>query len=282
MTTRQFEQLPKTFDNYAMVFLLMVALFTQSSNSPALAVNDGSVRPEAAESKPFDGDAKTRSIGTLHMSEGKVIIKQSQIWVLSDSKDSIEDAELAGVILDLHAAGDSEGATTNGIAFFTKGFSLPALDDPKLKESVKGNDGEVRVGRIEDVTAKMLRIKTAQGVQAIPTRYIVEIKSPRAFAFIMPEATATATGSIIGPSQAPNSFDPVAPSHEGLSLLSFNPTYVPDPNRAPPPNQVLALNKQLSKTNARKKLSNAAALAAGAAACFAIPIGIGLTCPPQR
>ena len=231
----------------------------------------------ASDTGTIKGNAAIKAIGLLHLSEGKVVMEQNQIAVLSDVADPIAEAELVGTIIDIHTTSSATGDTIQGMAIFTKGFSLPAIDSPHEKESIKGTDGVERIGRIVDVTPKILRIKTPAGVQAIPVKYISEIKSPRAFAFSLPSNTASVSGAL--------SQSPVMPSSPPLKkeeqvLVSFRPTYIPDPNKPPVPTQLSSLHSQLTARHPGKRAFTLAATAAGVAACFAIPLGVAITCPP--
>jgi len=225
-----------------------VASFTPSDTNP----NSGTI----------SGDASIKAVGALHLSEGKVIMQQNQITVLSDAEDSMADAELQGSIIDAHTEKDGN---VHGIVIFTRGYSLPALEDARAVESIKGTDGNQRAGIIVDATPKMLRIKTGLKVQAIPTKYITSITSPRAFAFSIPVATNN--------SQLPSN---------AITLVSFSPTYIPNPNSAPLLTAEKSLHGQITQRHPGKRTFNAAAVTAGAAACFALPLGVAVACPSPR
>ncbi len=221
---------------------------------------------------------------------------------MSDAADALIDAELSGAIIEAHESDDAAGRTVRGVAIFTKGYSLSAIDDPRVKESVKGNDGQDRIGRIVDVTPKMLRIKTAEGVQAIPIRYIVEVKSPRAFAFSLPmvsnappdgpsasgysapsQTVSSANGSLSSAGIAgPRSPESLSAAPASKTLVSFSSTYSPDLNSLPAINQTKTLHAQLTERHPNRRALKMAAVTAGVIACFAIPTAIAVTCPRPK
>ena len=223
----------------------------------------------------LEGTASIKAIGPLHLSEGKVVLKDNEITIYSDATDSKEDAELVGAIIEAHTTGDGAARTITGAAVFTRGFSLPAIYNPKATESVLCSDEKERVGHIVDVTPKMLRIKTAQGVQAIPNKYITLIRSTRAYTFTVP--LPAVPSSLNGPQ--PSASATAAPQTE-RKLISFFPTYTPEPSAVAQPSSVMALHAQLTKKHTGKTALKLTGLAAGVVACFAIPLGIAVACPP--
>jgi hypothetical protein len=249
------------------IFGIIFSAFVLLSQTPLNPAFAGAASFTPSDTNPnygtISGDASIKAIGSLHLSEGKVIMQQNQITVLSDAADSMGDAELQGAIIDAHTEKDGN---VHGVAIFTRGYSLPALDDARAVESIKGTDGIQRAGIIVDATPKMLHIKTGLTVQAIPTRYIVSISSPRAFAFSLPISPATKTQ---------------LPSNE-VTLVSFSPTYIPNPNSAPLLTAEKSLHGQITKRHPGKQTFNAAAITAGTAACFALPLGIAVACPSPR
>ena len=250
----------------AFILMLATPVFSlQVLPYPALAENSSliaAVTPAGSPSEKviLDTDALLKAVGPLHLSEGKVVMHQNQITVFSDAHEAAAEAELSGAIIEAHVTDEAGVRTIHGIAIFSEGFSIPALDDSRIKEIVTGNDGQERVGRIIEVTPKMLRIRTAQGVLACPTGYITDVKSPRAFVFTMPS--------------------PAVP--EQKSLITFNPTYSPDPNAAPPPAVARTLHAQLNERRPGKRALKVAALTGGIIACFAIPTAIALICPRPK
>ena len=293
-------------------------LINQSLGLSALAGNSFTSVYPAAEQAQVDGTAAIRAIGPLHLSEGKVVVQQNQVTVLSDAADSLADAELSGAVINAHTTNDAGGRTVSGVVIFTKGFSLAALDDGKVKDTIKGTDGVERVGRIVEVTPKMLRIKTAQGVQAFPTRFVAEVRSPRAFAFSMPELTTPTAQAPTSPSASSASSKAGSPpsvstlpsdssivpgssavpgaSAESTSapsavpqqpkggqpLVSFMPTYTPAENSPPAPSQVQQLHAQLMAKHTGRRAMKTAALTAAVLGSFAIPTAIAVICPRPK
>jgi len=124
----------------------------------------------------------------------------------------------------------------------------------------------------------MLRIKTAQGVKAIPTRYVTAVTSPRAYTLSLPVAVESVSGQTLSPRQstAPDA----SSSTPGKALVGFAPTYLCDPNKSNAQDQVSYLHAQLNQKHPGKKAIKIAGLATAFVACFAIPLGVGLACPP--
>jgi len=242
-----------------------------------------------------DGVAAIKAVGSLHLSEGRVIIQHNQIVMLSDAGDAMTDAELSGSIIEAHVGTEAGASVVRGVAVFIRGYSLAALDDVRVKDVVKGNDGQDRVGRIVDVTPKMLRIKTAAGIVALPTKYITEVKSPRAFSFSLPlTAGSVNEGATASTRPTPESASAsmtltgtatslaAAPKAVPTNLISFSPTYVRDPNVAQLPPQTKSLHAQLTERHPNRRVVKTAAVVAGVAACFAIPTAVALTCPRPK
>lgn len=221
-----------------------------------------------------DADANLKVIGPLHMSEGRVLVKQNQIYVLSDPQDSIAEAELSGVLIDCRLTGDAESRRIHGYAVFTKGFSLPALFQTGMQESVLATDGLERKGTIVDLTPSLLRIKTGAGIQILQTSKITSIKSARAFEFDLPVSLAGA---------ADRSIDPAASGKAESSLVSFSPSNPPDPSTVVPVIRApKTLQAQLTERHLGKRILTAGAVTAAVVACFAIPTAIAVITPRPK
>jgi hypothetical protein len=308
--------------------LLNVALMLQFLSLPS-AIAAVTFAPDTAGSElgSISGDAVLKTLGPLQMSEGKVVIQENSITVLSNSSDSPQDAELKGAIIKTHPVHDAKGETLEGIAIFTQGFSVAALDNVQIQDSVKASEGLEYVGRIVDVTPKILRIQTAEGIKIIPTRYIVDVKSTRAFTFSLPLANSTALlpGTLPlppvvyadAPSALPQSTPTIAaaapiqlhenssgpqatstspptalslappaptapvliaqtaqsaPPEASSSMVTFTPTYVPDPNAPAPAPKTPSYQAQLTQRHPGKKATRLATYAAFAAACVLVPL----------
>lgn len=287
-----------------------------SSALTGLKSGFGSGFGPTTEKATVDADAALKSIGPLHLSEGKVLVQQNLITVFSDASDSQADAELSGAIIDAHITDDAAGSTVHGTAIFMKGFSIAAIDHARLKESVKCTDGNERVGRIVDATPKMLRIRTGDNIQAIPTRFITEVKSPRAFAFSLPVAAATRPAAPSNPqspikstssstsltplsysssptpsptsiSTPPSASTPSSTAEAAVpqgrkSFITFSPTYIVDASNPLATPTVKTLHAQLTEHHTGKQALKMAALTGGIIACFAIPTCVALICPRPR
>lgn len=243
-------------------------LIAQALWSPALASDVSFTPPETGDSQGVvDGRVALKAIGPLHLSEGVADIKHNHVVVLSDAADSPKEAELQGELLGCHTLGDGTGQIIEGVALFTSGYSLPAIDNIQVDDSIRTKDGSVSSGHIVDITSDQVRVKTKNGITAIPTKEITEIKSPRAYEFSLPE-TATVSAAQGGSSAAQ------------LNEISFNPTYIFDPNNPPPTTlKVKTVQQQLSEPHRGKTALKLAALAAAFGVCVGIPIGVALICP---
>src|ERR1700733_6211936 len=82
----------------AIAFFMLIG----SSSSTAFAETASIAPSRTPENSAIEGNAAIKAIGPLHLSEGKVVMQQNQIAVLSDPTDSIADAELSGAIIQAH------------------------------------------------------------------------------------------------------------------------------------------------------------------------------------
>ncbi len=271
--------------------LISVTLLIQTLCSPALSTQISFTESEPANGRGvLNGRAAIKTIGPLHLSEGTVSMQENRINVLSDSQDAPEEAELVGTIIDAQINVASN--TISGTAFFTRGYSISALDSNKTKESIQTLNGVEYSGRIIDVQPNLLRIKTASTSVVIPTRQIKGVKSSRAYQFSLPinsSATSSADSSVnskgglsTSSSLSPPTSSPVDKASIQITeanppLISFRATN--NQNMAPP--YLLASTKSLTaqlkeKHNGKRAMTIAAASAA-AIACLAIPAAIAAT-----
>jgi hypothetical protein len=209
----------------------------------------------------LDGRATTKAIGPLHMSSAVAVFRQNAITILSDPTDPVTEAELYGRAFSLHQEGSASAPTIAGVAFFQKGFSISALDDSKMEETVKLRDGSTMSGRIVDVTHNNLQIKNGLTIRSVPTDSIVTIASPRCFGFTLQTGATTAGAT---PSIAFNSI--FAPPPVGVATLL--PT-------------TKMLEGQLTEHHVGKKILVYSLGAAALTACFAVPIVLAITTPHQ-
>ncbi len=210
------------------------------------------------------GRATIKVIGPLHLSEGLVIMSDNKISILSDPTDPITEAELKGQLLHAHAVGNGANRIIKGVAIFTGGYSIKALDSSQASESIQAKDGTKYVGHILDATPTFLRISTNNGVKIIRTGEVTEISSPKAFEFS------------IAPNGASSSVSADTPSNQ----ISFNPTAQ---QNATPALHVSTVHKQLAQSHLKRRLLTAGLVVTGAAACVAIPLGISVANPrPQH
>jgi hypothetical protein len=229
-----------------------------SFTSPTVDGNSGTV----------NGRAAPKVIGPLHLSEGAVIMKNNRITVLSNANDSIEEAELSGQLLQTHADGAEQGRTIRGVAFFTGGYSLPALDNSLAQETIRTTDGIYYSGHISDITPNQLRINISGGAKVISTKEVAEIRSPRAFEFSIP-VTASSHGSTGDVSVAAKE-----------DLITFSPTYSAALSDLADEQHITKLHAQLTERHVKKRVFTAALFASLFVACFALPIAVAL--PSKR
>ncbi len=252
---------------YALLLLLQIPPLT----CPALA--EGASFSAGAAGSDFgvvDADVGLRTIGPLHLSEGKVKITHNEICVLSDSSDPAAEAELSGAVISCRQFVENSAPYVRGLAVFTRGYSVTALENYSVQDSVTAVDGITRIGRIVDVNANLLRIKTAQGIQILQTSKITELKSPCAFVFTLPLSNSSAIKS----QPAPAGFEP--------ELITFTPTPLDGLalNSAKPGTKTL--QAQLSERHIAKRAVKIGIFTAAAAACFAIPVAIGAITPRPK
>jgi hypothetical protein len=248
---------------HRLVFFFSTVLATQFLYLPVLA----DVTPLAVQESPevegvISGKASLKVIGPLHVSEGIVVMQDNNISVLSDATDPIREAELSGKLIHAHISGEGADRKVNGIAIFTGGYSIKALDGSPGDESITVNDGDIYMGRIVDSNANLLRLKTSSGVKVIPISKISEIKSNRAFVFTLVSA--------------PNNLDASDSPLSTHNQISFSPTFLSDDNTPKLSLHASTLHKQLSENHVKKKLLTAGLVITGAAACVAVPFGMAL------
>jgi hypothetical protein len=260
----------------AVLICSILAVQSLTCNSIAFAVN---IAPSETVTKDgsLSGRATLKNIGPLHLSEGIVIMRDNEIIVLSDAADPIKEAELSGLLLHAHAqnGASSSGIANNtiaGIALFTKGYSISALDTSPANESIQCIDGAIYVGHITEVNFDSVRMSTNNGIKDIGTKNITKIKSPRAFDFEIAENSAAAKVADASVATARNQ-------------ISFNSTYTVPTSATQTGNTAIALHastvhRQLAERSRKRSLSTTALVVAGFAACLAIPAGVALTCPP--
>lgn len=248
-------------------------MIMQSMWSPALAETVSITPSDFDKNKRLvNGRASLKVIGPLHISEGEAVINNNDIAILSDSADSVAEAELVGKLIHPHAIAGQEG-TISGVAFFMRGYSLPALVNSKAQESIRATDGSTYFGRIVDATSELLRIKTSDGIKIIPASVIVDIKSPRAYAFSLapkPEVPSTSA------SESPTSSTTLS------NLISFSPTYTSDVNTLAVLPATKTIHGQLTERHVGKRLLSIGVWTTVLAGCFAIPIAFGFATPRPK
>jgi len=255
---------------HKLALTVMSLLTLQSLWSPAMSEGTPLVPNEdKMQSGILNGRATIKIVGPLHLSEGIVVMKDNEISVLSDATDSIREAELSGQLIHAHAVGDRPSRIIKGLAIFTGGYSIKALDGHGVNESIAVTDGSKYLGHIIDSSTNLLRIKTASGVIVVPIRNIAEISSPRAFEF-----------SITANDEQPSASDSVASAQ---NRIAFDPTLNSDPNNISNYLHASTVHKQLSENHLKKRVLTTGLVVTGAAACIAVPFGCALfTQRPNR
>lgn len=210
----------------------------------------------------LNGRATIKAVGPLNLSEGIVIMKDNEISVLSDATDPVREAELTGQLIHTRSTGEGSNATIKGLAIFTGGYSIKALDSHTANESIEVTDGAKYVGRIVDSTTNLLRIKTANGVIVVPIKKIAEINSPRAFEFS------------IAANKEPLTVTDKAASAQ--NRIAFDPTSSAEENNTPTYLHASTVHKQLSENHLKKRVLTTGMVLTGAAACIAVPVGCAL------
>lgn len=155
-----------------------------------------------------------------------------------------------------------------GEALFLNGFSLPAINDTKMEETIELRDATTVTGRIQKIEADTIKIKTGSVTRTVSIADVKDVRSPRCFRFSMPlsQAKSESSTQLIG---------------DG-GTISFQSSYV-----APPvglstllPTTAM-LEGQLSQNHLAKKLIVYSIGAAALSACFAVPIVLAIVTPHQ-
>jgi hypothetical protein len=254
-----------------LAIMLCSVLTVQLLWSPAIAGTMPSTAPEPVDADGIvSGKAALKVVGPLHVSEGLVIMKDNGITVLSDATDPVKEAELSGQLLHVHAVGDGPDRTIKGVALFTRGYSITALDTAPANECVRVTDGVTYVGHISNTSPDWLHIDTNDGVKVVPTRTITEIKSPRAFEFSI---AANSTPTTVVASQVA-----AAPNQ-----ITFNPTYTEEVNSTTLALHASTVHRQLAERHVKRRLLTTATVVSAFTACVALPMGMALfTQRPNR
>jgi len=256
--------------NKASKILLLVAQLLWATCPSIAASTSFAPYSTGSEFGIVDADIGLKIIGPLHLSEGKVSIKNNEISVLSDSADPSAEAELGGAVLACRRVVEGRSKYVRGYAVFTRGYSVTALENSAMQDSVTAVDGITRVGRIVDVSVNLLRIKTAQGIQILQTSKITELKSPCAFVFSLPlvASSAAASPTVLADSE-PEQITFTPTPLDGLSLASAKPS-------------TKTLQAQLTERHIAKRAIKIGLFTAAVGACFAIPVAIGVITPRPK
>jgi len=252
--------------------IMVLIIFTvQSFLSPVIAGTVPVIGPESVDADgTVSGKATLKVIGPLHISEGIAIMRDNEIDILSDTTDPIREAELSGRLVHAHAVGDGPARRIKGVAYFTKGYSIAALDATAANESIQVTDGATLVGHILATAPDSLRIETSDGVKVIQIRSVTAIESPRAFEFSI-AANDTPSGAGGGAMSAVR------------NQITFNSTYTPQQNNVPIALHASTTHKQLAERHLKRRLLTAAVIVTAVGACIAFPFSMALfTQRPNR
>lgn len=135
----------------------------------------------------LDVTGSTSSVGDLSVLHGEVVIrKQHTIDVrVPQAGTDIKKTALSGAIFDTTVVKHGKTCTVNGMAYFSQGSSMTAIDDPDCEELISVEGGETVQGKIVSINHETVTINSNGQTREIPVRQIKRICSSRIYKFSM-------------------------------------------------------------------------------------------------
>ncbi|HEY9775595.1 MAG TPA: hypothetical protein V6C81_17655 [Planktothrix sp.] len=188
----------KTVKAHAAILLTLLPLLGNSALAQNTVAPISAQPAAAAPVQKQEIRASLRTIGPLQIADGVVIVKEENIFVLSDPADPLSDAELVGRLVNSHQINDLNGGQhLAGIAVFLNGPSLPSLKTGLIDDKVQLASGAVKQGRITTIDSSSLQMRTAQGLETCKLADVTSIDSPRAFQLSLPIVSGAAAAQVM-------------------------------------------------------------------------------------
>jgi hypothetical protein len=164
---------------------LSLLIATESATIPASFAAASSQVSTPVSTLEVTGN--TSSVGDLSVLHGEVVIrKQHTIDIrVPQAGTGVKKTALSGAIFSANLVPHGKTCTVSGLAYFSQGSSMTAVDDPDCEELISVEGGETVQGRIVSINHEVVTINTNGQTREIPVRQIKRICSPRVYKFAM-------------------------------------------------------------------------------------------------